>query len=61
MTHADLTQARKAAGERGATLDMLASLMGGDLEATARRSRAVVELLTRSTCPLGLRAVGMRG
>ena len=60
------TTARKAASERGArgatmpgvTLDMLARLMGGDVEATARRSRAVAELLTqarhaRITCPLG--------
>jgi leucyl aminopeptidase (aminopeptidase T) len=44
----------------GATMPgvMLARLLGGDVEATARRSRAVAELLTRSrrariTCPLG--------
>ena len=60
------TTARNAASERGArgatmpgvTLDMLARLMGGDVEATARRSRAVAELLTQArhahiTCPLG--------
>ena len=63
MSH---TTARNAASERGArgatmpgvTLDMLARLMGGDVEATARRSRAVAELLTQArhahiTCPLG--------
>ena len=60
------TTARNAASERGArgatmpgvTLDMLARLMGGEVEATARRSRAVAELLTQArhahiTCPLG--------
>jgi leucyl aminopeptidase (aminopeptidase T) len=60
------TRARKAASENGArgatlpgvTADLLARLMTADLDALARRSRAVAELLTeadeaRFSCPRG--------
>jgi leucyl aminopeptidase (aminopeptidase T) len=63
LSHTRARKAASAAGARGATLpgvdaEMLARLMGADLDATVQRSRRVAALLTeadeaRFTCPRG--------